>query len=285
LLGANGNGKSTLMKLLAGRLAPLSGEVTKSSKLRIGYFAQHQAEELDLDATPLIELSRRKVGQERELRAHLGAFGFSQERADTQIASLSGGEKARLLFALMTVEKPHILLLDEPTNHLDMDSREALIESLNAFEGAVVLVSHDPYILELTVDRFWLVERGRVTAFDGDMDDYRTRIAEVAPVVREKSAGDDRKDERRRAAERRQALAPLKKQLQQVETQVAKLTRERDQIKESLADPALYANGSAKAVELQKRLGSVEKDLETAEESWLTLHDELDRAQLEAQAS
>ncbi|MGZ6242532.1 MAG: ABC-F family ATP-binding cassette domain-containing protein [Candidatus Binataceae bacterium] len=287
LLGANGNGKSTLMKLLAGRLEPMAGEVSKSSKLRIGYFAQHQAEELDLSATPLLELGRRKVGQEKDLRAHLGAFGFSQERAETRISSLSGGEKARLLFALMAVERPHILLLDEPTNHLDMDSREALTESLNAFDGAVVIVSHDPYILELTVDRFWLVERGRVTNFDGDMDDYRARIAENEATARDRTpvseAKDDRKDERRRAAERRQALAPLKKQLQQTETQVNALTKEREQIKEALADPKIYAAGSGKAVDLQKRLGAVEKDLASAEERWFALHEELESAQAAAE--
>ena len=175
LLGANGNGKSTLMRFLAGRLAPLSGEVTRASRLRVGYFAQHQAEELDLAATPLVELARRRPREAAgALRGQLGRFGFSQERAETRIGDLSGGEKARLLFALMTSDKPHLLLLDEPTNHLDIVSRESLVQAINEFDGAVVIASHDPHVLALTADRFWLVEGGRVEPFDGDMDDYRT---------------------------------------------------------------------------------------------------------------
>ena len=175
LLGANGNGKSTLIKLLAGRLQPQSGRVNKSAKLSVGYFAQHQADELDLEASPLVELSRKRPGDtEQQWRAHLGRFGFSQERAKTKIENLSGGEKARLLFALMSCDAPHILLLDEPTNHLDVESRQALVQAINAFEGAVIIVSHDPHIIGLTADRFWLVDGGRVRPFDGDLDDYAT---------------------------------------------------------------------------------------------------------------
>ncbi|MHB1205587.1 MAG: ABC-F family ATP-binding cassette domain-containing protein [Rhodospirillaceae bacterium] len=283
LLGANGNGKSTFMKLLAGRLAPLSGEVNKSGKLRVGYFAQHQAEELDFSVTPILELQRRRPGaSDREIRGHLGAFSFSQQRAETKISSLSGGEKARLLFALMSLEKPHILLLDEPTNHLDMDSREALIEAINIFPGAVVIVSHDPHILELTVDRFWLIERGRVTAFDGDLDDYRNRVVETAAPSRDKNPAEplaDRKDERKRAAERRQALAPLRKQLQQAETRVAALEKDRARIKTSLADPALYGKGVGRVMDLQKELGVVEKDLAAAESAWLSLQEKWEQAE------
>ncbi len=286
LLGANGNGKSTFMKLLAGRLAPLSGEVNKSSKLRIGYFAQHQTEELDFSVTPIIELGRRRPPgtPEREVRGHLGAFGFSQKRAETVISSLSGGEKARLLFALMTLEKPHILLLDEPTNHLDMDSREALIEAINLFPGAVVIVSHDPHILELTVDRFWLIERGRVSPFDGDLDDYRNRFTESQAPAREKAQADssgDRTNDRKRAAERRQALAPLKKQLQQAEARVATLEKERTRVKEALADPKLYGKGVGRLLDLQKELGAVEKDVAAAEATWLDLQEKFERAEAE----
>ena len=286
LLGANGNGKSTFIKLLAGRLAPLAGEVNKSSKLRVGYFAQHQTEELDFSVTPIVELARRKPPgtPEREVRAHLGAFGFSQKRAETVISSLSGGEKARLLFALMTLDKPHILLLDEPTNHLDMDSRQALIEAINAFPGAVVIVSHDPHILELTVDRFWLIEKGRVQPFDGDLEDYRNRFVEAAPQARDKTRGEaaaDPVNDRKRAAERRQQLAPLKKQLQQAETRVAALEKERAKLKESLADPALYGKGVSRLLDLQKQLGTVEKDLSLAESQWLDLQDKWERAAAE----
>ena len=285
LLGANGNGKSTFMKLLAGRLAPLSGEINKSGKLRVGYFAQHQTEELDFSVTPIVELARRRPPgtPEREVRGHLGAFGFSQKRAETVISSLSGGEKARLLFALMTLEKPHILLLDEPTNHLDMDSREALIEAINLFPGAVVIVSHDPHILELTVDRFWLIERGKVAPFDGDLEDYRNRFTEAAPQ-REKAPVDssgDRTVDRKRAAERRQALAPLRKQLQQAETRVAALEKERVKLKESLADPKLYGQGVGRLLDVQKQLGVIEKDLATAESTWIDLQEKWERAEAE----
>ena len=283
LLGANGNGKSTLMKLLAGRLAPMSGEINKSPKLRVGYFAQHQAEELDLEATPVLALSRKLPSEpERVLRAHLGSFGFSQTRAETTIGRLSGGEKARLLFALMTTEKPHVLLLDEPTNHLDMDSRAALIEAINQFPGAVIMVSHDPHVLELTVDRFWLIENGRVTSFDGDMDDYRQRIGAESDDTRAREPErktDARRDERRRAAERRQALAPLKKQLQQAETAVGKLESERAKVKSALADPALYQGDPRRLLELQKQLGVLENQLAAAEETWLTLSEQWEQAE------
>ena len=152
----------------------MSGDVSKSRKLRVGYFAQHQAEELDLAATPILEMMRRyPKDSEQELRNHLGRFGFSQERANVKVDHLSGGEKSRLLFALMSAVKPHILLLDEPTNHLDMDSRQALAEAINSFEGAVVLISHDPNIIELIADRLWLVDNGKVLPYDGDMADYR----------------------------------------------------------------------------------------------------------------
>ncbi len=284
LLGANGNGKSTFMKLLAGRLAPLAGEVNKSSKLKVGYFAQHQAEELDLSVTPIVELSRRRPGApERDIRSHLGAFSFSQSRAETVIGSLSGGEKARLLFALMTLDKPQILLLDEPTNHLDMDSRQALIEAINAFSGAVVIVSHDPHILELTVDRFWLIERGRVQPFEGDLDDYRNRFLDE-PSPREKAVEqpNDKAAERKRAADRRQQLAPLKKQLQQAETRVATLEKERAKLKEALADPALYGKGVTRLLDLQKQLGVVEKDLALAEAQWLDLQEKWEMAEKES---
>jgi len=166
LIGANGNGKSTLIKLLAGRLAPMAGTIGKSSKLRVGYFAQHQADELDLAASPLIAMARKRPRDtETQVRAQLGRFGFGREKAETKIGDLSGGEKARLLLALMSAEAPHVLLLDEPANHLDIDSRQTLVQAINAFEGAVVMVSHDPHLIALTADRFWLVADGAVRPF------------------------------------------------------------------------------------------------------------------------
>lgn len=282
ILGANGNGKSTLVKLLAGRLAPMAGEVSRSSKLRIGYFAQHQAEELDLGATPILEMSRRlDKASEQQVRNHLGRFGFTQQRSQTQIANLSGGEKARLLFALMTLTKPHILLLDEPTNHLDMDSRESLAQAINAFEGAVVIISHDPSVIEMTADRLWLVEDGRVSAFEGDLEDYRARTLKARDSVAEetapKAADDDRKAQRQRAAERRQALAPLKKKAEQAAAAVTKLEAERTRLQTKLADPKLYGD-AAKATEVQKEMGRIEKDLAAAEERWMSLETELEQA-------
>ena len=179
LLGANGNGKSTLSRLFAGRLKPMAGRMTRSGKLKIGYFAQDQAEELDLAATPLAHMERlMPLETATKLRAQLGRFGFGADRAEVAVGKLSGGEKARLLFALMSREAPHVLILDEPTNHLDIDSRQALIQALSEFEGAVILVSHDPHLVELAADRLWLVADGGVAAYDGDMDDYRKLLLE-----------------------------------------------------------------------------------------------------------
>ncbi|MFT6072664.1 MAG: ATP-binding cassette subfamily F protein 3 [Alphaproteobacteria bacterium] len=178
LLGANGNGKSTLMKLIADKLEPLNGEVFRSTKLRIGYFSQHQTEELDVESTPFQEMMSL-MGKtypdikESNVRAKLGAFGFPRTLSDNTIKSLSGGEKARLLFAFMSFDAPHLLLLDEPTNHLDIDAREALVHALNNYEGAIVIVSHDPNMVERVADRLWLVRDGKCEHFDGDLQDYR----------------------------------------------------------------------------------------------------------------
>ncbi|MBK8211434.1 MAG: ABC-F family ATP-binding cassette domain-containing protein [Rhodospirillales bacterium] len=285
LLGANGNGKSTLMKLLAGRLPPLAGGLTRSNKLRVGYFAQHQAEELDLDATPLLALGRlRPRDVETVLRAQLGRFGFSQERAQTRIGNLSGGEKARLLFALMTAHRPHLLLLDEPSNHLDVSARQMLIEAINGFAGAVVLVSHDPHVIELTADRFWLVEGGSVLPFEGDMDDYRASIAGRNGSSMNASAGGEteranRKQQRREAAERREALAPLKKRLAAMERQVETLEAERAKLLAALADPGLYGGDGARLADQHRRLAQVEKDLALAEDGWAAAQEAWDAAQ------
>jgi ATP-binding cassette, subfamily F, member 3 len=287
LLGANGNGKSTLIKLLAGRLSPLSGDIVRSGKLRVGYFAQHQADELDVAATPLVQLARlRPRDPEVELRGHLGRFGFSQQRADVRIGSLSGGEKARLLFALMTAERPHILLLDEPTNHLDVTSRQALIEALNEYRGAVAIVSHDPHVLELTADRFWLIGDSGVTPFDGDMQDYRARLLSRENLTAGKAAANGggrerpRKKERRRLAEeRRQMLTPLKKQLAQAEDAVDRLESEKAELMQALADPQLYMGDSRRLAEMQKRLTQVQKRLDLAETAWIGAQEAWDQAQ------
>jgi len=283
LLGANGNGKSTLIKLLGARLRQMSGKLAKSGKLRIGYFAQHQAEELDMQATPLAEVARRRPSDtETQRRSHLGHFGFGQERAETQIEKLSGGEKARLLFALMSCDKPHILLLDEPTNHLDVESRQALVQAINAFSGAVVIVSHDPHVIELTADRFWLIDKGAVTTFEGDMADYRSfllgrnRETEKGPL---EASPVDRKQQRREAAALRKALAPLRIKASKAEANVARLESEKGLLEAAMADPMLYDDKNGKLVSLQKQLGLLEKELSQAEEDWIQLQDDWEQAQ------
>ena len=284
LIGANGNGKSTLIKLLAGRLQPMAGKVDKSGKLRVGYFAQHQADELDLAATPLIAMTRKRPRDTvTQVRAQLGRFGFGKEKAETKIGDLSGGEKARLLFALMSAEAPHILLLDEPANHLDVDSRQALVQSINAFEGAVVIVSHDPHLIALTADCLWLVAGGTVTPFDGDMDDYRALLANSGgngPKAANGVTGNDKKERRREAAEQRKAVAHLKRQLARAEAEVEKLEARREDLTRAIAYPALYHNqgDSAKLIVLQKELGQVEKDLRAAEDRWAKAQENWDVA-------
>jgi ATP-binding cassette subfamily F protein 3 len=281
LLGANGNGKSTLIKLLAGRLEPQSGHVNKSGKLSVGYFAQHQADELDLEASPLIEMSRKRPGDtEQQWRGHLGRFGFSQQRAETKIENLSGGEKARLLFALMSCDAPHILLLDEPTNHLDVESRQALVQAINAFEGAVIIVSHDPHVIGLTADRFWLVDGGGVRPFDGDLDDYRAVLLNGGGnngVSEKNGPPNNKKQKRRAAALRRQNLSGLKKKLNQAENAVHRLEREKSDVQDALAEPELYEGDAGDLKALKKKLGQVEKDLGAAEGAWESLQHEWDR--------
>ncbi|MGF1612257.1 MAG: ABC-F family ATP-binding cassette domain-containing protein [Kiloniellales bacterium] len=282
LLGANGNGKSTLVKLLAGRLAPQEGRLVKSSKLTVGYFAQDQAEELDLAATPLGLLRRQlPLATEQRLRAHLGRFGFGHDKAETTVGKLSGGEKARLLFALMSREAPHILLLDEPTNHLDVDSRQALVEALNEYEGAVVLVSHDPHLIELVADRLWLVGDGTVAPFDGDLEDYRRILLDQRRLERaaarrasreEHSDEDDqlsKKDKRRAAAEARAAVAHLRKAARDAEARIEKLNKEKQALEARLADPEVYNGPTAKLLALQIRHGELKQAIAKAEERWL----------------
>ena len=191
LLGANGNGKSTLLKVLAGRLRVRAGLVQKSGKLKIGYFAQHQTDELSVQSTPLETLKTlMPKATETVVRAQLGRFGFGEDKAETRIGALSGGEKARLLFALISREAPHIILMDEPTNHLDVDSRQALVQAINGYEGAVILVTHDPHLVELTADRLWIVRGGQVERFEGDMNDYRRELlAERRHAQRENRSG------------------------------------------------------------------------------------------------
>ena len=220
-------------------------------------------------------------------RAQLARFGFSQDRALTIVASLSGGEKARLLFALMTADRPHILLLDEPTNHLDVDSRQALIQAINAFAGAVVIVSHDPHVIKLTANRFWLVADGTVAPFDGDLQDYRDLLLAGSGNGKRPDTGTggtpslqpkSKRDQRRRAAAQRRALAPLRRDLEHAERTVERLTARKAELDQAMAAPDLYDGGGEKAVVLQRELREVTRDLTQAEARWLQLQEQWETA-------
>jgi len=279
LLGANGNGKSTMMKLLAGRLKPQEGKAVKSSKLEVGYFAQHQAEELPADETAYEYMQGRMEDLiESRVRAQLGRFGFDKSKADTPIQNLSGGEKARLLFANMSRTAPHIMLLDEPTNHLDVDAREALVEALNTYDGAVVLVSHDPHLVELVCDRLWLVDDGKCTQYDGDLNDYKRLLLESRRTRKDGSETDqsaakmvktDKKAERKARADARAASSQLRKNAQMAEKEVSRLSMEKEKIEKKLADPSLYSDANDDLTRLQIQLGKTEKRLQDAEIAWL----------------
>jgi ATP-binding cassette subfamily F protein 3 len=286
LLGQNGNGKSTFAKLLAGRLAPQGGEVWGLQKVTVGYFAQHQLEDLDEVATPYDYIARlMPEATEAQKRARLGSFGFGADKADTKCANLSGGEKARLLFALTAFHGPHLMILDEPTNHLDVDSREALIHALNDYEGAVILISHDRHLVEACADRLWIVRAGTVKPYEGDMADYRAELlAERGAKARERRAagtgnGDARSrkaDQRREAAQRRAELAPLRKAVQAAEKEMERITAEMAKRDAVLADPSIYTRDPAKAQKLNQERGQLAKSLAAAEEAWLVASETYD---------
>lgn len=288
LLGANGNGKSTLAKLIAGRLEPLAGTMERNPRLKIGYFAQHQAEELVLNDTPVDHMSRAlPKALPPVVRAQLARFGLDAERAETPVKDLSGGEKARLLLALATRDAPQMLILDEPTNHLDLDARDALVRALSGFEGAVLLISHDPHLVELVADRLWLVAEGKVTPFEGDMAEYRSWLIEQSRSANRASKPQDdapqqsRKDDRRDRAEIRKAQATLRKLIKDAESKLAKLAAERATLEVKLADPALYTTGKADDVtRLNTRLAAIGKAQAELEEQWLEAEAELENAQM-----
>ncbi|WP_018633460.1 ABC-F family ATP-binding cassette domain-containing protein [Neomegalonema perideroedes] len=285
LLGANGQGKSTLSKLIAGRLPLMEGEATFARKLKVGYFAQHQVEELVLSETPYQHLLRRRPTElPAQLRGRLGGAGFGGELAETPVERLSGGQKARLLMFLAALEAPHLLILDEPTNHLDIESREALTFALNDYGGAVILVSHDPHLVETVADRLWLVGDGGVKPFEGDMEDYKRLLLSE----RGGAGGEAEKSEsarvtaRRSAAELRKALAPLRAEVAANETRVTKLEEMRDRIDERLADPTLYDSADgAKIAELQRKRAEILDGLERAEELWMEASSRLETLEKE----
>ena len=281
LLGANGNGKSTLAKLLAGRMTPLSGELRRSKDLKVGYFAQHQTDELMLDETPVDHMARALPNATPpQVRSQLARFGLDADRAESRVGALSGGEKARLLLALATRDAPQLLILDEPTNHLDIDAREALVRALADYGGAVLLITHDPHLVELVADRLWLVADGTVRPFDGDMDEYRALLAERArPAGRGGDATPKRKEERRDRAEARLQTAPLRRRIRDAEARIAKLSAERAKIEAKLADPALYARGAGEEVTAaQVRLAALAREQDAEEAAWLEAEEALELA-------
>jgi ATP-binding cassette subfamily F protein 3 len=283
LLGANGNGKSTFAKLLAGRLDPLSGEMRRGQKLKVGYFAQHQTDELTLDETPVAHMARALPrATPPQLRSQLARFGLDADRASTRVGDLSGGEKARLLLALATRDAPQLLILDEPTNHLDIDAREALVKALADFSGAVLLITHDPHLVELVADRLWLVADGTVRNFDGDLDDYRALLAERARPAAKVDAGNKR-DDRRERAEARAALAPLRKQAKDAEARLSRLATERKTVERKLANPDLYVpTRKSEVTAATARLAAIKKAETEAEAAWLVAEQALEEASIPA---
>ncbi len=274
LLGRNGEGKSTLSKLLAGKLQASEGRMTTSSKLRVGYFAQHQVDELHLDETPLQHIMRvRPTEGQPKLRARLAGFGLMADQADTVVARLSGGQKARLSLLLATIDAPHLLILDEPTNHLDIESREALVEALTEYTGAVVLVSHDMHLLGLVADRLWLVKGGAVAPYEGDLEDYRRMLLAGDEPEKPKAPA-----EKPKKASRDEILA-LKAEVRKSEDRVAKLNDMRDKLAKKLADPELYEQARIGELETwQKKYAEVMEGLDRAEALWLTAQERLEEA-------
>ena len=282
LLGANGQGKSTLSKLFASRLKPQAGEVVASSKLRIGYFAQHQVDELHLDETPLQHLARERPKlAPSQLRSRLAQGGVGPEQADTLVGSLSGGQKARLSMLLATLEAPHLVILDEPTNHLDIESREALVRALMAYDGAVILVSHDPHLVGMVADRLWLVKDGGVKPYNDDLDAYqKLLLSERGGGGLAASEGKKKpKEKRKPAAVQRKAVAPLQAEVVKCEARVGKLEELKDKIEKRLIDPDLYEPVNRDKLRvLQGKAREINDGLKRAEEMWVTAAEELEVA-------
>jgi ATP-binding cassette subfamily F protein 3 len=285
LIGANGNGKSTLVKLLSARLHPMSGQVTRAERLTVAYFAQHQLDELNASESAYDNVRRLMPdAPEARVRARAGAIGFPEAMADTPTGSLSGGEKSRLLLGLATFAGPHLVILDEPTNHLDIDSRAALIEAINDYPGAVVLVSHDRYLIEACADRLWLVADGAVTPFDGDLDDYQRLVLSErgnggnADAKARAPQRASRSELRRAAAEKRVELAPLRRRIAEAEATIKRLTEEIARADTALAEPGLFARDPAGAAALAKARADAAAALARAEEDWLAASTDFENA-------
>ena len=284
LLGHNGAGKSTLIKLLAGELKPLSGHMEQSSELRIGYFAQHQLEQLDVEASPLLHMQRLSPNlSEQQIRTYLGGYNFHGDRVLEPVGPFSGGEKARLVLALLIYERPNLLLLDEPTNHLDLEMRHALSMALQDYSGAMVLVSHDRHLLRSVSDRFLLVDSGSVVPFDDDLDAYRNWLlqpkAADAPVQASDSTDKslNKKELRQQQAEQRKLLQPLKKEVQKLEVSMQQLQEQLEQVEVELAKPDMYQAENRQIMEdYSKQRAIIGEQLTEIEESWLLKSEELE---------
>ncbi|MEM1385239.1 MAG: ABC-F family ATP-binding cassette domain-containing protein [Pseudomonadota bacterium] len=279
LLGANGQGKSTLAKLIAGKLAPMEGGRKTSGKLRIGYFAQHQTDELVLSETPLDHIRRLRPDQTPQtLRSLLAQGGVGADIAETPVSALSGGQKARLLLALAALDRPHLMILDEPTNHLDIESREALVEALNGYGGAVILITHDPHLVDLVADRLWLVRDGQVSVFDGDLQDYR-RLLLSPPAPAQGGTTPALRSGRQEKAAARQALAPLRSDVRTCEERLEKIAEMLARIDERLADPGLYQGPADKIEALHKKRAEISDAQDRAETLWLAASERLEAAE------
>jgi ATP-binding cassette, subfamily F, member 3 len=288
LLGPNGAGKSTLIKLLAGVIAPLHGERMPAQVLRIGYFAQHQVEQLDAQASPLLHLLRiDPQAREQELRDYLGGFGFAADQALAPTGPFSGGEKSRLVLALLVYQRPNLLLLDEPTNHLDLEMRQALAAALQDFTGAMVLVSHDRHLLRVTSDRLVLVYGGKVEEFPDSLDDYPQWLAvqqREQRVESEIAAGANsalaRKEQKRLEAEQRKQLQPLRDRIRKAEASLAKLHARQHELEQQLADPDLYSAGNKPRLnELLREKADVDQQIAALESDWLEACEQLEAQQ------
>ncbi|WP_428065620.1 ATP-binding cassette domain-containing protein [Candidatus Avelusimicrobium facis] len=279
LLGANGNGKSTLAKILSHRLLLMSGRMTMAKKIKIAYFSQHQTEELDVEKTPYEQLSElMHEATETQVRAQLGAFGLNKAKSDTLIGKLSGGEKSRLLLALITRDAPHLLILDEPTNHLDILSRQALLEALNAYEGAVVLITHDLHVIEMSCDTLWLVKGGTCQIYRGDLEDYKASLLKRNDKTSAASDKENSAQSRRQtAAQRRAALAPLKKEIRELDKKLEKLNKRKQEL-ENLLLQRYDADNSIELALLGDQIGNVE-------ERWLFLNEQCEQIMSGAQES
>ncbi len=275
LLGRNGEGKSTLSKLLAGKLEAMGGRMTRAGKLRVGYFAQHQVDELHLDETPLQHIQRMRPGEaQAKLRARLAGFGLMADQAETVVARLSGGQKARLSLLLATLDAPHLLILDEPTNHLDIESREALVEALTAYTGAVVLVSHDMHLLGLAADRLWLVSEGGVTTWEEDLEAYRRFLLAAPESPKQTSAKPARK------APAQDVLVKLRADVKRCEQRVEKLEEMRERLAKKLADADLYDESRRDELEVwNRKYAEVMEGIDRAEALWMNAVQALENAE------